>query len=88
MFEDSDASVNEADENDTAHRRMERHKFQYKRDLLRYRYNVVFSTCCSAGDPSLRGTFFDVILIDEATQDPESTCFIPFMRADISAKVS
>lgn len=60
---------------------------QYEISVLR-RYAVVFSTCCGAGDSRLKSLEFDLILIDEATQDHEPSCLIPIMKGSANAKVA
>lgn len=51
------------------------------------KYNVVFTTCCGAGDARLRHAQFGLILVDEATQDPEPSCLVRIMKGSAKAIV-
>eukprot|EP01080_Neovahlkampfia_damariscottae_P004844 gene4844-8429_t len=48
-------------------------------DVLKYS-NIVLTTCTGAMDYSLKDTIFDLIIIDEACQSLETSCWIPLLK--------
>lgn len=69
-------------------KKVERRFYKYQKALLRDKYRLVFATCNGAADARLKGTFFDLVLIDEAAQDTEPCTLIPFTRLHISGRVT
>lgn len=51
------------------------------------RADIVVATCHGAGGRQLEGMEFDVVVIDEACQATEASCWIPIMRAKADGKV-
>ena len=43
--------------------------------------NVVMCTCVGAASKLLRGTVFDMVIIDEAAQALEAACWVPMLHS-------